>query len=228
MTESTAIAGPHAVGSPSARSIPLPLIYGLFLISGAAALLYQVVWQRSLFALYGVNVEAVTIVVAAFMLGLGLGSFAGGKLSKVPDAPLPLWFGLIEIGIGVFGLISLQLFHWVGDLTAGAEGLATFGLSFSLVVVPTLLMGSTLPMLVAYAVQSSHNVGKSVGMLYFINTLGSALASIAAAVLLLGELGQSGTVVLAAIGNLFVGGLVLAWWFIGHRKGPAAAGNPSL
>jgi predicted membrane-bound spermidine synthase len=203
------------------RSIPLPLIYGLFLISGASALLYQVVWQRSLFSLYGVNVEAVTIVVSAFMLGLGLGSFAGGKASKVPGAPLPLWFGLVELGIGLFGLVSLPLFRFVGDLTAGASGLATFGLSFALVLVPTLLMGSTLPMLVAYSVRASQNVGKSVGMLYFINTLGSALASIAAGVWVMGALGQSGSVLLAACGNLLIGLTVLIWWFKGGRTATA-------
>ncbi len=212
-----------AAPSTDGRSLPLPIIYALFLVSGAAALLYQVVWQRSLFALYGVNVEAVTIVVSAFMLGLGLGSFAGGKLSKVPGAPLPLWFGLVELGIGLFGLISLQLFHAVGEATAGAEGLATFLLSFGLVLVPTLLMGSTLPMLVAYSVRTSHNVGKSVGMLYFINTLGSAVASIAAGIWILGHLGQSGSVLLAAGGNLLVGGLVLAWWFGGGRAKAAPA-----
>lgn len=198
--------------------IPLPFIYGAFLLSGAAALIYQVVWQRSLFTLYGVNVEAVTIVVAAFMLGLGLGSFIGGKFSKRPNAPLPAWFGAVELGIGAFGLVSLDLFHLVGKATAGAQGFATFALSFSLVLIPTLLMGSTLPMLVAYAVRASHNVGRSVGMLYFINTLGSALASIAAGIYLLGHFGQSGSVRLAALCNGLVGGAVLIWWFLARDK----------
>lgn len=201
----------------------MPLLYGLFFLSGGAALIYQVVWQRSLFALYGVNVEAVTIVVSAFMLGLGLGSLVGGTLSKRADAPLPLWFGLVELGIGAFGLISLQLFHWVGAATAGAQGLATFALSFGLVLLPTLLMGSTLPMLVAYAVQSSHNVGKSVGMLYFINTLGSAVASMLAGVWLLGAFGQTGSVQVAAGLNAAVGVSVLLWWWLGRTRPPQGA-----
>ena len=207
------------MSAKSPATIPLPFIYGLFLLSGAAALLYQVVWQRSLFTLYGVNVEAVTIVVSAFMLGLGLGSFIGGRLSKIPNAPLPAWFGLVELGIGAFGLISLDLFHWVGDATAGAQGFATFGLSFALVLIPTLLMGSTLPMLVAYAVRTSHNVGKSVGMLYFINTLGSAVASIAAGIFLLGRFGQSGSVHIAAACNGLIGGSVLLWWLLVRKQG---------
>lgn len=200
------------------RSVPLPFLYAAFLLSGAAALIYQVVWQRSLFALYGVNVEAVTIVVSAFMLGLGLGSFLGGLLSKRPGAPLPAWFACIELGIGAFGLISLKLFHLVGQATAGAQGFSTFALSFALVLVPTLLMGSTLPMLVAYSVRASHNVGRSVGMLYFINTLGSAIASIAAGIWLLRLLGQSGCVQFAAACNFLVGSSVLVWWLSSKRR----------
>ena len=208
--------------SQNPPQVAMPLLYGLFFLSGGAALIYQVVWQRSLFALYGVNVEAVTIVVSAFMLGLGLGSLAGGKLSKRPAAPLPLWFGLVELGIGAFGLISLPLFAAVGALTAGAQGAATFALSFGLVLVPTLLMGATLPMLVAYAVRSSHNVGKSVGMLYFINTLGSAVASLLAGVWLLGAYGQAGSVQVAAGCNAVVGGSVLAWWWLGRGRSAKA------
>jgi len=202
-------------------AIPLPLIYGLFAVSGGSALVYQNVWQRSLFSLYGVNVEAVTIVVSAFMLGLGLGSFAGGKVSSRPGAPLPLWFGIIELCISLFGVVSLQLFHAVGKATAGASGPATFGLSFGLVLVPTLFMGSTLPILVAYAVRTSHNVGRSVGMLYFINTLGSGIASIAASVWLLRLLGQEGSVRFAAVGNALVGGSVLVFWLVARARNAA-------
>src|SRR5450756_915806 len=57
-------------------------LYVLFFLSGFPALLYQVVWQRALFTIYGVNIESVTVIVTVFMLGLGLGSLAGGWLSK--------------------------------------------------------------------------------------------------------------------------------------------------
>src|SRR5712675_523001 len=58
-----------------------------FFVSGFPALLYQIVWQRALFTLYGVNIESVTMVVTAFMLGLGLGSLAGGRLSERRGMP---------------------------------------------------------------------------------------------------------------------------------------------
>ncbi len=188
----------------------LPFIYAVFLLSGSAALVYQVVWQRALFAIYGVNIESVTIVVTAFMLGLGLGSFAGGRISRDPQRRILLWFGGIEITIGLYGAASLAIFHWIGALTAGVSGPAAFVLSFALVLLPTMLMGATLPLLVAHSVRQSGNVGRSVGTLYFVNTLGSAVAAFATGVTLLASLGQSGTVLLAAGLNISVGASVLA------------------
>src|ERR1700756_6005898 len=76
----------------------------LFFFSGFPALIYQLTWQRELFRIFGVNIESVTIVVTAFMLGLGFGSLAGGWLSKRRSVPLlPLLAG-IEILTGTFGL----------------------------------------------------------------------------------------------------------------------------
>ena len=180
------------------------LLYLVFLISGFAALLYQVVWQRSLYAIYGINIESVTMVVTAFMLGLGLGSLAGGTISKNPKRPALLLFSIVELGIGLFGVFSLPLFHAVGRFTLAMPPLATGVVTFLLVLVPTLLMGATLPLLVGHLVRASGNVGKSVGSLYFVNTLGSAFAAFAAPLWLMGSLGQSATVRVAAALNLLV------------------------
>src|SRR5690349_5168805 len=185
----------------------------LFFVSGFPALLYQIVWQRTLFAIYGVNIESVTIVVSAFMLGLGLGSLAGGRVSKKQSAPLLLIFGAVELGIAAFGLVSLPLFRWVAQFTAGAPPLQTGILSFALVVIPTIGMGATLPLLVSHLVKLSGNVGRSVGILYFVNTLGSAVACFAAALFTMCYLGQSGSVRLAAALNVLVGGTVLVLYF---------------
>jgi spermidine synthase len=181
----------------------------VFFVSGFAALLYQVVWQRSLFAIFGINIESVTVVVTAFMLGLGLGSLFGGAISGKPDRPALLVFAAIEGGIGVFGLLSLWLFRVVGEATLGAPPLVTATVTFLLVLVPTMLMGSTLPVLVAHLVRRWTNVGSSVGALYFVNTLGSALASFAAVLFLLGKLGQHGTVDVAAACNFTASALAL-------------------
>src|ERR1700739_2748547 len=98
------------------------LLSSLFLGSGIPALIYQVVWQRTLFAIYGVNAESVAAVVSAFMLGLGLGSLLGGWLSvRYPQQAL-LFFGFFELGVAVFGLNSLRIFRWAAAISAGGGG----------------------------------------------------------------------------------------------------------
>jgi spermidine synthase len=197
----------------------------VFLASGFAALLYQVVWQRSLFAIYGINIESVTVVVTAFMLGLGAGSLVGGAVSKDPKRPVLLLFSLVELGIGAFGLVSLSLFHWAGALTLGWSPLATALVTFLLVLLPTMLMGGTLPLLVAYSVRRSGNVGRSVGQLYFVNTLGSAIASLASVMVIMGPLGEASTVRVAAAVNLTVGVAALAL-HLRERRLPASTTVP--
>src|SRR5262249_6293057 len=75
--------GAMTAAKTSERSKPVvqQALYGLFFLSGFAALIYQIVWQRVLFAAFGVNIESVTITVSLFMFGLGVGSLVGGVLS---------------------------------------------------------------------------------------------------------------------------------------------------
>src|SRR6267154_5940436 len=101
------------------RNRPITWIHPLFFCSGFPALIYQIVWQRALFAIYGLNIESVTIVVSGFMLGLGLGSLIGGRLSNSRRlAPVTLFAGA-ELLTGIFGVVSLQLFHRIAEFTAG-------------------------------------------------------------------------------------------------------------
>jgi predicted membrane-bound spermidine synthase len=182
----------------------------LFFVSGFPALIYQIVWQRSLFTIYGVNIESVTVVVGAFMLGLGLGSIAGGYVSKNPRIPVVAAFSFTELVVGLYGFSSLRLFEWVGTFTIGSPPLKVGLITFLLVLVPTLMMGATLPLLVAYLVRQTSNVGRSTGTLYFFNTLGSACASLCAATFLLKTFGKKGSVNLAACLNLLVAACALA------------------
>jgi spermidine synthase len=187
--------------------------YVLFFLSGFPALLYQIVWQRALFTLFGVDIESVTIIVSVFMLGLGLGSLAGGKLSARTGVRLLACFGAIELSIGAFGAASLWIFHRVAAFTAGTSLLATGLVAFALLLVPTLLMGSTLPLLSEYFVRRTGNVGQSLGILYAVNTFGSGAACFAAAHWLMRLLGESGSVHLAVGFNLFVGSSALLLQF---------------
>ena len=223
----TAVATARALAEPNPRSTsftrPIPWWYLFFFFSGFPALLYQTVWQRALFTLYGVNIESVTMVVTAFMLGLGLGGLLGGLISRYQQLPLLRVFGAVELLIASYGIFSLKLFHWAADFTAGSAPLETGLVAFTLVLIPTALMGSTLPILVSYTVRLSHNVGSSVGALYAANTLGSAVACFCAGLFLMRWLGQAGTVALAAGLNAAVGTTVLVWHFL--TRGQQSPGN---
>ena len=182
----------------------------VFFVSGFAALLYQVVWQRTLFGIIGLNIESVTLVVTAFMLGLGTGSLVGGAVSRRATSQLPLLFAAAEVGIGLFGFFSMGVFRFVGEATLTMSATATAVTTFATLLPPTILMGATLPLLVMNQVRLQRNVGDAVGRLYFTNTLGSAVAAAVAALLFLGHLGQQATVQVAAVLNIGVGILVYA------------------
>jgi spermidine synthase len=195
----------------SGSMVPL-VVHAVFVISGVSALLYQLVWQRSLMMIYGSNVESCAMVVSAFMVGLGLGSLAGGTISRWRGMPLVLLFAAAELLIGLYGVCSLRLFHWLGSYTLRAGTLETGLWSFTLVFIPTLFMGMTLPLLVAYRVNAIGNVGQSVSWLYFVNTLGAGIGAFAAVYLFLGHLGLSGSVMAAALLNLISAASIACVW----------------
>jgi len=177
----------------------------IFFLSGIPALIYQIVWQRALFAIYGVNMESVTVVVTAFMLGLGQGSLFGGWVSKHSRVAVLGVYGVAELAIALFGVFSLRLFDWVGSYSLFASVLETGFLTFALVLLPTMMMGATLPLLVTSLVRRSPNVGRSTGILYCFNTLGSAVACLVLALYLMKTFGKAGSLTLAATLNLLVG-----------------------
>jgi spermidine synthase len=184
-----------------------PWLLPVFFASGFAALIYQVTWQRMLFAIVGIDTVSVTLIVTAFLLGLGLGNGAGGALAR--SLPAMRVFAALELGIGVYGFLSIRLFEAAGEASLHWGHAGTFALVFALVLAPTLMMGATLPLLTAHLARATGNVGRSLGLLAFVNTLGAALAAFATAHVLLALLGRSGTVLVAALLNVLVGLTVL-------------------
>ena len=197
--------------SASPRAAPwVRVLCVLFFFSGFPALIYQLVWQRALFRIFGVNIESVTIVVTAFMLGLGLGSLAGGWLSKRRGIPLLPLLATIELLTAAFGMLSLGIFDRVGTFALGMPLPLTASIALGLVLVPTLLMGATLPVLVSHLARRSGNVGSSVGLLYYVNTLGAGAACLFCIVLLFPFMGMQGAIYVAVAmnGAVAVGALV--------------------
>jgi MFS family permease len=183
-------------------------IIALFVVSGAAALIYQVCWQRMLFEGFGVDIESVTIIVSAFMLGLGLGSLAGGELADRYPHRLITLFAVIELCTAAFGLCSPFLIHSAARFAVDHSLLEIAFLNFGLLLVPTTLMGATLPILVAHVVRVNGNIGVSVGGLYFANTLGAAFGAAFTGFVALYYLGLTSTIYAAALLNVGVSAAV--------------------
>jgi predicted MFS family arabinose efflux permease len=185
-------------------------LVALFFVSGMAALVYQVCWQRLLFESFGVDMESVTIIVSTFMLGLGVGALLGGQLAdRFPQHTLAL-FAAIELSIAVFGVFSPWLIHAVGAVAVRGSLGVIASVNFLLLLFPTMLMGATLPILVTHVVRYYRNIGVSIGLLYFANTLGAALGAALTGMLVLYYFGLSATIYFAATLNILVSAAV---WF---------------
>ena len=124
----------------------LYLFAALFLISGAAGLIYEIAWQRLLEQHFGVTMTSVTLIVSAYMAGLGLGSLVGGRVAVNFKNTL-LLYGILEVGIALFGVVSFNVIQWIGQSMAGSPYVLVFLMSFLVLLIPTFLMGMTLPLL---------------------------------------------------------------------------------
>jgi predicted membrane-bound spermidine synthase len=188
----------------------------LFFVSGAAALIYQVCWQRLLFEAVGTDIDSVTIIVSTFMLGLGLGALTGGEIvDRYPKRTLEL-FALIEIATGVFGAFSPWLIKATSAATVNGSLVTIAAANFGLLLLPTTLMGATLPILVTHVMRLYRNLGVSVGTLYCANTLGAALGSALTGFVVLYYFGLTSTIYLAAALNVIVS--AGAWFALGGRR----------
>jgi spermidine synthase len=191
------------------------LLIGLcFIFSGATGLIYEVLWARMLGLVFGATTLAVSTVLAAFMGGLALGSALAGKLGARIKRPLSA-YGWLELGIAIYAICVPFLFHWVDNLYAVvwqnfhpgffAFSLWRFGLSCLLLLVPTTLMGATLPILSAALLNSSGHSSSSVTKLYACNLAGAILGTLAAGFILLPLLGVRTTILVAAAINTVIG-----------------------
>ena len=212
------------------------LIYVLFFLSGAAGLVYELVWVRELIFVFGGTTYAITTVLVAFMGGLGLGSYLAGRLSRRLKNPAGA-YGLLEICIGLYALcvpvllgLAEPAYRAIYPYAAQTPGLLTvfrFGVSAMILVIPTTFMGATLPILVRYVTLRGGTFGRSVGRLYGINTLGAVLGVVSAGFWLLPTLGLTGTTRLGATINIVIGIVaraLLSRTFGADRRTKEAAG----
>ncbi|GIW08555.1 MAG: hypothetical protein KatS3mg060_3360 [Dehalococcoidia bacterium] len=199
--------------------------------SGASSLVYQVAWFRELGVIFGVTVQATSAVLASFMAGLALGSLAAARI--VPRLRNPfLIYGLIELGIGLTGFASLAALAVLQPLTRelvltlGDQptmlGLLRFALAFTILLIPTTLMGATLPVLLSAPVLREREHGATIGLIYAANTFGAIAGALTAGFILIGQYGLTVTVALAAGVNTGVG---LVWLVAAGYTRRAPAGE---
>lgn len=203
----------------------------LFFLSGFAALVYQVAWQRMLVAFAGGDVLAITLIVTVFMAGLGCGSLAGGVVADRcgPRRSLML-FGVVEAGIAVFGLLSKPLLHDVLYLRLGGiadSRVLTTVVLMLILLIPTSLMGMSLPLLARSLVRQLPDAAVKTGLLYGVNTLGAAAGALLTAWMLLPLYGIEGGIRGAVLINGFCAlGVLPLLWTAG--KGGEAVAVPTV
>lgn len=195
-------------------------IVGLFTLSGACGLVYQVVWGRLAVLVFGSTTHAIATVLGVFFLGLALGSYLAGKFAGRFRHPLVL-YAWLEIGIGVYAagfhliLNGMQQVHQVvfplvydnPPLLIGVRVI----LSAIILLPPTILMGATVPVIGDFLTRSPRNVGKDFGLVFAFNTLGAAAGSFVSAFFLIPAVGLRLTTWFAAALNLGIGALSLLW-----------------
>lgn len=198
----------------------------LFFVSGATALTYQTLWVGELELVFGTSTFAIATVLAAFMGGLAIGGFAAGRVADRVSRPLR-WYGLLEIGIGLYAALFPVLLTIVTPLYLQLwralqpgpvlYGLVQFALVGAVLVIPTAMMGATLPLLARFATRRLGGAGQQVGTLYAVNTAGAVFGTFLCGFVLLPWLGRFDATVIAAVSNLILGAAAVALDGYVHR-----------
>jgi spermidine synthase len=186
-----------------------PLLGLFFLTSGMSSLLYQIAWQRLLGLFYGVGAISSAIVIGAFLFGLGLGGLFGGQFWRRERIRALIAYMAIELGIGLFGIASIPLIGWLGALTAGADYWLAAICIFCFLLLPTALMGATLPVAIQALQGFDRDLMRNVSSYYFMNTIGAAIGCFLGGMILISLVGLNGTIYLAAFLNLLLAGAIL-------------------
>jgi len=210
------------------------LLLAVFFASGFAGLVYEILWIREFSFVLGNSVYTISTVLAAYMAGLAVGSRLAGRIAGNLARPL-LVYSALEASIGVAGFLIYHLFHSVvKDLgPIGVINGATlvpflqrFGISFAILVVPTALMGATLPLLARHADRGGEKSGMVTGLLYGFNTLGAAAGCFVTGFFLIRLLGAEKTNLVAVGLNLLVALLAMILALFSRAPAPQTDEKP--
>ncbi|MGB3479752.1 MAG: fused MFS/spermidine synthase [bacterium] len=182
-------------------------------LSGISILVYEIVWARQLALIFGNTIIATTIVIAIFMTGLGFGSLYFGRKVDKTLQPLRL-FSVLQFSIGAFAIVAFIVFQKLPDIERTLyRVLPTNALSLLIIIfitslfmiIPTLFMGGTLPILSKALVQNERRIGQSIGFIYGFNTMGSIIGALITGFFLIATFGQATSILFAVIINILLG-----------------------
>ncbi|HEV7266869.1 MAG TPA: hypothetical protein VGN83_18435 [Falsiroseomonas sp.] len=200
-----------------------------FFCSGFGALLCQIAWQRMLGIFAGSDTVSAALVVGAFLGGLGLGSLIGARIAdRLAAATALLGFVACEVLVAGFALLSKPfLYDLLAVRLAGVvdSPAAIFALCFAGLVVPTTLMGASLPLIARAVATTLDSVAERVGWLYGLNTLGAGLGALAGGWVVLGMVGFTGALGVAAVLDLMAAALALS--LVSRLRQGAAPAEPA-
>ena len=215
---------PRASEPNRSQAPPISLTLALFVLSGATGLVDQLCFSKYLSYIVGSTAYAVSAVLAAFMTGLAIGAHLGGKVSQRVTRPLRA-YGWLELVVAATVAATPFAFHWLTPLYADLARSMPHSLvalsalrwftALGLVVIPTMAMGASLPLLSRsfdtgeLSAEAAALREQRLGALYAVNTLGGALGALTAAYLILPALGVDGTVFASAAGSALVALLAL-------------------
>ena len=212
------------------------VIYVMFFLSGATALVFEILWSRQFVTILGNSSYAISVVLCAFMAGIGIGALLGGRVADRFPRRL-LVYAIIQAGVALWAMGIPVLLDgmrvWLPGLSLLAPqsllvpSLTRFVVSFGVLLVPCMMMGATLPLLSRFCADSAAVIGGRIGILYGLNTLGGAAGCFAAGFWMIDTLGLSASNQLAVATNLSMAALVVLQHVIRHRGlGASAARRP--
>ena len=201
----------------------------IFLLSGIAGLIYEVVWARELVLVFGNTTQAISAILTGFFAGMAIGSVLGGRLADRVRNPLRM-YAILELLIVVVVLLTPATFRGLHEVYRGAFGsleqntmalaLVRFALAIAALGPATVLMGATLPTLSRYLVRDHNMMGHEFGSLYTVNTLGAIIGTLASGLILIELLGLTETLL---VGVCFSGMAGLTALALSFRTRPAAS-----
>ncbi len=192
--------------------------------SGFSAMVYEVAWTRTLVMIIGSSTYAFSIMLATFLIGIAIGSFIFSLINKRRSANL-IWFAVAQLLIGLSAILLLPLFqsmpnyfvdlfaHFVRDYIFFGLRISSytvlemvrFAVCFLMMIIPTTLLGSLFPMVTQIVTRDYSELGRKVGAVYSVNTLGNILGAFTAGFILIPAIGIQYSIILAGLFNIFAG-----------------------